>query len=974
MSSAVQGAKRKREDSDVGIEQDSVSFNSNNENNQSFGNFPQIPKRRRVQVAPQQLSPELELATKLCADICNIGEQNLSFLTNDILYMAVPISGEIVNSEEVRDAILNTVYSVLVEQPHKIPFLSALIQVSNIVNNVVGKYVVEFLHEKAQELLHEFQKSQEQAESEDKEDEIVLGTSECGTWNRLKLVLRFFATLSPIIENDGVFTLFKQFLELAIELQNQCEQRCALAETMYYNTLISVPYITFSDPNNADLILKSNELLELAKSFKIVPSKSLDFFKHFNITNDKTQAAPFDDKCLVDLILPAVLKISENNWQLEYFINIKDALLEMEKNLIEKHGEPAKHQLPQLSFPDIEFLKQVGNLKNIIGNIDTLWKAPRIALQVYLPSANGFETQPPLESYFGLLLRDISQDIIQNLEFNKKTVSQQLLNLAFFFKEKTFSPAGSSIDKLSLINDKRNGINIAVSLDTGDEEDPLKLKLFQLTQEAELDFASGFTSTWKIEDVITESILNLIFNLPNVSNPIIYFYTVLVECCTRQAKAMAPVFGRAIRFFYSNIMLLDFELRSRYLDWLAVQLSNFRFQWKWREWEEDSIALNESKFHPRIVLIKNLIAKEIRLSSKRQIRQTLPEEFYRYLDISLYKKEQIDKYDMEVFGNSCGDIANDKDEMETDEMADLEDVELDSKMKFLKVSNPLKDICFRIFENLQNYGSFEEFNNLVADLKQQAEPFNIPNIDRYIINLVYQSACVIGSRSISHISSFIGVAEFKLKKTVGLDVSNILKEEEEYQGDQFAVIESEGELKTRQQWVIESVLRIWNHEPQVGFLILEMLLTRRILTVDELLRTAFDQENYAILTNVSCTESILRILENLKLFNISNPKEVQECYMLFFKLIVQNMNLVILKINPDENTLITSPDNEDQVSEENEARWCFIGLFLLMKSYLRKFSNEYILIETELENLITELQHKPTQNVLKNLLYKLKNL
>ena len=71
----------------------------------------------------------------------------------------------------------------------------------------------------------------------------MLDSQEGSVFNDIKNILKFLSTLTPIIEDNGIIQIFKQFLNFAIELQEQTEVRNGLAQEIYYNVLIAIPYL-----------------------------------------------------------------------------------------------------------------------------------------------------------------------------------------------------------------------------------------------------------------------------------------------------------------------------------------------------------------------------------------------------------------------------------------------------------------------------------------------------------------------------------------------------------------------------------------------------------------------------------------------------------------------------------------------------------------------------------------------------------
>ena len=84
---------------------------------------------------------------------------------------------------------------------------------------------------------------------------------------------------------------------------------------------------------------------------------------------------------------------------------------------------------------------------------------------------------------------------------------------------------------------------------------------------------------------------------------------------------------------------LDVELAHRFVKWFSVHMSNFNFQWVWKEWYafltpgslQYSLAayripdLSLSPQHPKRVYMRRAVDNEIRLAYYDRILKTLPE-------------------------------------------------------------------------------------------------------------------------------------------------------------------------------------------------------------------------------------------------------------------------------------------------------------------------------------------------------------
>jgi nuclear cap-binding protein subunit 1 len=98
--------------------------------------------------------------------------------------------------------------------------------------------------------------------------------------------------------------------------------------------------------------------------------------------------------------------------------------------------------------------------------------------------------------------------------------------------------------------------------------------------------------------------------------------------------------GKSIRRLYNSLSDgLDVDVARRFAEWFAVHMSNFGFQWVWKEWCVCSRCLecyNSSSLlsripdlsltlqHPKRAFMRRAIEFEIRLSYHDRILKTLP--------------------------------------------------------------------------------------------------------------------------------------------------------------------------------------------------------------------------------------------------------------------------------------------------------------------------------------------------------------
>lgn len=73
--------------------------------------------------------------------------------------------------------------------------------------------------------------------------------------------------------------------------------------------------------------------------------------------------------------------------------------------------------------------------------------------------------------------------------------------------------------------------------------------------------------------------------LPQSSQAQIYYDSLITEVCKLSPSTVGPAVGKSIRKLYSSLTDgLDVEIARRFSEWFAIHMSNFNFQWVWKEW------------------------------------------------------------------------------------------------------------------------------------------------------------------------------------------------------------------------------------------------------------------------------------------------------------------------------------------------------------------------------------------------------
>ncbi|CCE64111.1 hypothetical protein TPHA_0G02740 [Tetrapisispora phaffii CBS 4417] len=795
-------------------------------------------------------------------DICTIGE-SVNIFEDDIHFISEAIVHELDHSSYFNDALMDTLKAIVFEQPHKQHAIALIILVVNKKNPNAGKTI--FNH-----CLNEFQRWLREVVNPN----FKYVSNETGAWNRIKLLLRFTSLLSPMINTDELISIFKTFFEIVIDINKEFpEQRNPLAEMIYTNTLMNIPYLFFFDRINPELNLKVDQLLNYVENNYKPNSIQLE------LTNEFTNDVHGRRLEYSQVILPNVKAILSNDKKLlfNFFPNYMN-LLPTQPNRI-KFMNPIK-------FPLYSDLISYNKLDTYLGSVTSTWYTPKYNFQILMQdNICDFETVMPFDSYQGFLLKDIITDIVESMEFNMKEVARQVFTLDMFFNRRIFAPPGISIPELEKLKANDNSI-----------------------------------STYKLEDIAIETILSLMFNLPTVTQSFCYYFNLLVNICNESSRSIAPIFGRAFRFLFRNLISLDFELILRYLDWFSFQISNFKFSWKWSEWEDEFNKIKNTPYHPKNIFIRNLIKKELRLTSNKiDIEESLTAPFKECMYDGFFSNDILTNFYnllFEGFGVTYDMISM-------------------SNMIFNHEDMPMNDIVSGIIDyfhediKTKNVSSLE---TLLETLRKDHMSI-IKDYDEFVTILLTHCLLYSGRRSLSHTNKYI--SDFYDDFTHIFNTRNTDKSKTEF-------------------WIIKSTLMFWNSNSQTAFLTLDGFRQYGLVSSNALIRFCLKDEDGKIpaIIDSTATEATLRVLHQ----DVSHTEDIfDELLGIFDELckIIKNSFDKKGDIHGLKDTgLMTLDENIENMY------WKYSMSLRFLKTILRMFTEEYKLVEDSLliilDNTIAE--------------------
>jgi hypothetical protein len=83
----------------------------------------------------------------------------------------------------------------------------------------------------------------------------------------------------------------------------------------------------------------------------------------------------------------------------------------------------------------------------------------------------------------------------------------------------------------------------------------------------------------------SQTILSNMLILPQPKHKAVYYHALITEVCKLSPSTVGPAVGKSIRKLYGMLGEgLDVEIARRFSEWFAVHMSNFAYQWVWKEW------------------------------------------------------------------------------------------------------------------------------------------------------------------------------------------------------------------------------------------------------------------------------------------------------------------------------------------------------------------------------------------------------
>ncbi|KTW28636.1 uncharacterized protein T551_02486 [Pneumocystis jirovecii RU7] len=476
-------------------------------------------------------------------------ETVLNLLRKHVLLLGDPVYGENIESvaqiliadfedETLHNGILSTFRDYIIELPMKIPFLATVVSLASTKEASIGKYTVEYMSTAAQAFL------------------------DSGEWRNFKLILRFLVCATSMIDGDGVMHVLNGLTQRISEIYTIISDKGVFSNDSYadelaYIFLITVPYVIARFPENSLVFETLFSYMDRIEPYMKYRSIDISLLQPFIETD------PSHDSGVLEDLWDQVQYIKNDRYNINVFLR---PWVKFETQL----ANTPKFILPSITIPEKFYYTE-----------RCYFPGPVFRIFINQP----IETVPSSQTIASSVIRDVVEDIIDIMEFNRKEAARFLADLSCYFAPNLFVS-----ESLNEINNQINTL-----------------------------------SEWKSEDIILETIFGRLFRLPKPLQRPIYYHSLLIELCKLIPKRFAPSLGYTIRYIYKELPRLNGEILYRFWSWFSHHLSNFNFSWKWDEWVSD---LELDSTHPKKVFIRETIEKEIRLSYYSKIKDSLPQAYH----------------------------------------------------------------------------------------------------------------------------------------------------------------------------------------------------------------------------------------------------------------------------------------------------------------------------------------------------------
>ncbi|KXN84222.1 Nuclear cap-binding protein subunit 1 [Leucoagaricus sp. SymC.cos] len=386
-------------------------------------------------------------------------------------------------------------------------------------------------------------------------------------WRETRLCIQFFAhlTVAGLISPESMISLLQSFVAVLDEFGVSHGRAKKAALSAGEGLIIAGAVLKAHSPSSVnDMITAIHTYVESTTNAKWLVALNSRLSNNVSIPDSAHE--------ILDSLLTTLNALNEGD-----FSGTADCIPQPYLQTGDTVLEVSKYDLPSVLVPP-EII-EVEGLTSETGSEAQIKKEewPEYYFRIF-PS----DVSPDPNTPAGYIIRSALIDTIDIFEINRKECARLLLEYPKWNLPGTFKPKpGSTV-----------------------EHEPCPGK------------------DWQLDSTVLETILGAYLVLPESSQKSIYYISLITELCKLSPSTVGPAVGKSIRKLYAALSeSLDVEVARRFAEWFAVHMSNFGFQWVWKEWVPDlSLAVQ----HPKRAFIRRVVEFEVRLAYHERILRMLP--------------------------------------------------------------------------------------------------------------------------------------------------------------------------------------------------------------------------------------------------------------------------------------------------------------------------------------------------------------
>ncbi|KIW71122.1 hypothetical protein PV04_03326 [Phialophora macrospora] len=349
---------------------------------------------------PQRRRYEEPLASTLRKQVLSIAESPVRRAEEDVAAIAKTLADNYFDTD-LTSGFLDLAVQLTVEQPLKIPFVAAIILLTNALKPEFTPEILGRVGAALQKYLN------------------------LGQWREVKLYLRLLGCLQGMFHGDGVFPVLDELFLRAAHLQTKSSED-SLGLELVKIILLTIPYTMASSATGFE-----DQATALLEKTDIIASTAHPLEALVDPFPNPEPGAPAGSESALALLQRHMQEEAKNSWELTCLPR------PWKRNLSAEEEDPLavaqKQPFPQITVPETV---QIGPRPLF----------PETYSSVY--AEQDIETVPPPSDPAALLIRDALADTINLLDFNRAVAAKFLIDVDCYFAPDTFVKRATPFDKL----------------------------------------------------------------------------------------------------------------------------------------------------------------------------------------------------------------------------------------------------------------------------------------------------------------------------------------------------------------------------------------------------------------------------------------------------------------------------------------------------------------------------------------------